>query len=63
MDGYLSEAESKEKHGVFDPMPELTLTSPYVQSRVDSPTHLPSATLRQSRQNTLGVFSKYVYTL
>ena len=30
-----SEAESKEKHGVLDPMPELTKTSPYVRSRVD----------------------------
>jgi hypothetical protein len=29
------EAESKEKHGVWDPMPELTITSPYVHSRVD----------------------------
>jgi hypothetical protein len=24
----LSEAESKEKHGVWDPVPELTITSP-----------------------------------
>ena len=24
--GYYSEAESKEKHGVWDPMPELTIT-------------------------------------
>jgi hypothetical protein len=24
------EAESKEKHFVMDPMPELTMTSPYV---------------------------------
>ncbi len=31
-----SEAESKEKHVVLDPMPELTITSPYFQSRVDS---------------------------
>ncbi len=30
----VSEAESKEKHGVWDPMPELTITSPYVQSRL-----------------------------
>ncbi len=30
------EAESKEKHGVWDPMPELTITSPCVHSRVDS---------------------------
>ncbi len=34
----LSEAESKEKHGVWDFMPELTKTSPYVHSRVDSNT-------------------------
>ncbi len=33
-----TEAESKEKHGVWDPMPELTITSPYVHSRVDSNT-------------------------
>jgi hypothetical protein len=31
----LSEAESKEKQGVWDPVPELTITSPYVHSRVD----------------------------
>jgi hypothetical protein len=28
--------EPKEKHGVWDPMPELAATSPYVHSRVDS---------------------------
>ncbi len=28
----------KKKHGVWDPMPELTITSPYVHSRVDSNT-------------------------
>jgi hypothetical protein len=28
----------KEKHGVWDSMPELTITSPYVHSRVDSNT-------------------------
>ncbi len=28
-----AEAESKEKYGVWDPMPELTITSPYVNSR------------------------------
>jgi hypothetical protein len=33
-----TEAESKEKQGVCDPMPELTVTSPYVHSRVDSNT-------------------------
>ncbi len=30
------EAESKEKHGVWDPMPELTITSSYVDSSVGS---------------------------
>jgi hypothetical protein len=32
-----AEAESKEKHGVWDPYAgaELTITSPYVHSRVD----------------------------
>ncbi len=45
-----SEAESKEKHGVWDPMPEMTITSPYVQSRVDSKTFtignpMPKSTL------------------
>ncbi len=33
-----TEAESTEKHGVEDPMPELTITLPYVHSRVDSNT-------------------------
>jgi hypothetical protein len=32
------EAESKEKHGVWDPMPELTITLPYVHSKVESNT-------------------------
>jgi hypothetical protein len=47
--------EFKEKHGVWDPMPELTITSPYVHSRVDSNTFtmgnpMPESTLtlRQS---------------
>ncbi len=33
-----TEAKSKDKHGAWDPMPELTITSPYsiVHSRVDS---------------------------
>jgi hypothetical protein len=52
-DGYLPNtnlSESKEKHGVWDPMPEFTLTSPYVDSRVDSNTFtmgdpLPESTL------------------
>jgi hypothetical protein len=33
-----TEAEFKEKHGVWDPMPDLTLTSPYDDSVVDSDT-------------------------
>ena len=33
--GTKPEAESKEKPGLWDPMPELTLTSPYVDFRVD----------------------------
>jgi hypothetical protein len=32
MDFFSTEAESKEKHGVWDPMPELTITSPYVDT-------------------------------
>ncbi len=36
--GHVAEAESKEKHGAWDLMPELTITSPYVHSRVDSNT-------------------------
>jgi hypothetical protein len=31
-------AEPKNKHGGWDPMPELTITSPNVHSRVDSNT-------------------------
>jgi hypothetical protein len=37
---YAPEAESKEKHGVWDPMPELTINSPYVHPE-STPTHLP----------------------
>ncbi len=33
-----SVAESKEKHGVLDLMPELATNSPYVHSKVDSST-------------------------
>jgi hypothetical protein len=32
------EAESKEEHCVWDLLPELTITSPYVHSRADSNT-------------------------
>ncbi len=38
--GMESEAESKEKHVVLDPMPEPTITSPYVHSIVDSNTFI-----------------------
>ncbi len=47
------EAESKEKHGVWDPT--LTITSPYVHSRVDSNTFsmanpiMPESTLSPSQ--------------
>jgi hypothetical protein len=34
----MPEAESKEEHGVWDPVPELTITSPYVNSRDNSNT-------------------------
>jgi hypothetical protein len=47
--GFLPEAESKEKHGVWDPMPELTITSPYVHSRVDSNTFIGQPYICQSR--------------
>ncbi len=35
------EAESKEKHGVWDPMPELTITSPLMSTPESTPAHLP----------------------
>jgi hypothetical protein len=51
-----TEAESKGKHGVWDPMPELTITSPYVLSKVDyntftmgNPVPESTLTLIQSR--------------
>jgi hypothetical protein len=48
-----TEAESKEKHGVWDPTPELTITSPYVHFRVDSNTftmdNMPESTLTHCR--------------
>ncbi len=41
-------AESKEKHGVWDPiMPELTITTPYIHSRVDSNTLTMGNLMRQ----------------
>jgi hypothetical protein len=51
---YGPEAESKEKHGAWDPLPELTITLPYVHSRVDSNTFtmgnpMPESTLSSSQ--------------
>jgi hypothetical protein len=53
MHGWL-EAESNEKHGVWGPMPELTIPSPYVHSRVNSNTFtmgnpMPESTLFPSQ--------------
>ncbi len=46
-----TEAEPKEKHVVWDPMPELTITSPFVHSRVEYNTFtmvnpMPESTLK-----------------
>jgi hypothetical protein len=46
----IPEAKSKEKHGVWDPMPDLTIISPYGHFRVDSNTFtmgnpMPESTL------------------
>ncbi len=42
------EAESKEKHGAWDPMPELTITSPYVDTfTIGNP--MPESTLSPSQ--------------
>ncbi len=51
-EGY-TEAESKETHGVWNPMPEFTITSPYTHSGVDSNTFtignpMPKSTLSPS---------------
>ncbi len=44
------EAKSKEKHGVWDPVPEFTIISSYVHSRADFNTYtmgnpMPESTL------------------
>jgi hypothetical protein len=49
-----TEVESKEKHGICAPMQELTITSPYVHSRVDTNTFtmgnpMPESTLSPSQ--------------
>jgi hypothetical protein len=43
-----TEAESKEKHCVWDPMPKLTITSPYAYSRVNSNTFAISNPMPES---------------
>jgi hypothetical protein len=51
-----TEAEFKENqnHGEWDPMPELTITSPYVHSTESTSTHLPwAAPLCQSDLNPM----------
>ncbi len=68
-----TKAESKEKHGVEDPMPDLTITSLYVHSRVDSNTFtmgnpIPEWTFTLSRVDFfppvrgLGLASVYLFT-
>ncbi len=52
-------AESKGKHGVWDPRPEFSITSPYVHSRVDSNTFtmgnlMPESTLSLSQGLMIG---------
>ncbi len=52
--GQGTESESKEKYGVWDPMPEVTIISPYVDARVDSDTFtmgnpMPESTLNPSQ--------------
>jgi hypothetical protein len=54
------EAESKEKHGVWDPMPELTITSPYVNSRDDSSTIFMGCPMPES---TLTLCQSLFYSL
>jgi hypothetical protein len=65
-----TEAESKEKYSVWDPMPELSIISPYVDARVDSDTFnmgnpMPESTLTlcQSRLHPpvrgLGLWAPY----
>jgi hypothetical protein len=58
-----SEAESKEKHGVCDPMPKLIITSPYVDSRDDSNTFpmgnpMPSRLYPPERDFEFGLWIK-----
>ncbi len=54
-----AEAESKEKHGAWGPIPELTTTSPF-STQESTPTHLPwvghsmpESTLTHMPQSTL----------
>ncbi len=59
-----TEAEYKEKHGVWDPMPELTITSPSVHYRVDSNTFtmgipMPESTLSPSQGQIRALGGRY----
>jgi hypothetical protein len=56
-----SEAESNEKHGVWDPMLELTITSSFVHSRVYSNTFtmgnpIPESTLKSTLSPSQGLW-------
>jgi hypothetical protein len=58
------EAGSKGKHGVWDPIPELTKTSPYVPSREDFNTfimgnHMPKSTLSPSQGLRIWLLGRY----
>jgi len=56
----------EKKHGVWDPMPELTITSSYVHSRVDSNTFtitnpMPESTLSPSKDLASRLESLFLY--
>ncbi len=46
--GQHPEAESKEKHEGWDPLPEFTITSPFVDSRADSNTYTMGKPMSES---------------
>ncbi len=56
---FYPEAESKEKLCVWDPMPELTITSPYVHTRVDSNTFTMDKPMPES---SLTLFQSRLYS-
>jgi hypothetical protein len=53
-------AESKEKHGVWNPMPELTITSPYVHS-ITSNMGQPYAIVDLSRGQGIRIWPQATY--